>query len=584
MSLKKNISTLLFAVFFVGFVFLLLYYTCGVFYLTNDDVGFMKTYSGYYSGVPSVYNSYGSYTLGSFYVLLYSVLPAINWYTVVSIMVLIISNAIIIFCILNVLDEKIKINFGYFLICGLITVAVNFYGIKRVSWTLNGVFASTAGMMLLLLFVIRKKYKWWFVFISILLFGLGGLIRYGSLESVIPYAVLVVTYYYVSNREKLFFSKKNKCILMNAFLFLILLGLMWCYQYVDSSLKNKVQPVSEEYSEFEFYRSLYSDCYHIPYEGNEEFYESIGWDEEFYNATEQFFYMDERFNAENLKLIAEKTEDSIKGNDKQSSYIDYVVYVFEYIQSDPIIPIFSLSIFFMFLAGTSLFVVKILRHKAWQDWFLVGGAATIALLECAWLLVVRERLIDRTFYCAVIPAVFIGASILFKNFSSVFRSKVLSTTFCVFVVIFAGSVATFWIVDDERQKIRAVSQAADEADLIIANNPDKLFITDDSISYGCNLFLNMELAGRVQNSMLYGGTGIYTESYYRTIAKFGFDEFYSDDFLNDKVLFMTLNPNFSSSEFLTYMRNLYGEDIDVIEIEHSTSGVYVYKFVRLEEA
>ena len=583
MTLKKNISVVLFATLFVTAVFFLLYYTCGVFYLTNDDVGFMKTYSGYDTGVPSALNSYGSYTFGQFFVLLYSFLPGINWYAYISIFVLIISNTVIIYCIYNLLDKKIKTNFGYILIIGLITLAINFYGIKRISWTLNGVFASTAGMMLLLMFVIEKKRKWWIILISIVFCGLGGLIRFGSLEAVIPYIVLVIAYYFVLNLKKPFFTKTNKYIWLNTVLIVVLLGLIWGYQYVDSAMKSRVQSVSEEYSEFEYYRSLYADSYHIPYEGNEEFYESIGWDEVFFNATEKFFYMDERFNTENLRKIAEKTDDSIKNDENKSATGHYAEVLIKYLQSDPIVPVLSFFIVFMFLLGGILFVIDLIKHKAWQDWLFMCGAAVIALLECVWLLVVRERLIDRTFYCAIIPSLFIGISVLFKHFSYITNTKVLSKVFYGFVILFFSLVASFWIVEDERQNIKVVSRAADEADLIVANNPDILYITDASISDGCNLFLNMELAGHVHNRMLFGGTGIYSESYYSKLAEFGFDEFYSDDLLNDKVLFMTLNPNLKSSAFLTYMRNLYGEDIDVVEVEHSASGVYVYKFVRVEE-
>ena len=107
MSKKIKILTILYVTIFVSFIFLLLYFTCGVFYLTNDDVGFMRTYSGYDTGVPSIGNSYGSYTFGLICVLLYTNLPGINWYTIISILVLIITNAVIFLKQSHEIDFKI---------------------------------------------------------------------------------------------------------------------------------------------------------------------------------------------------------------------------------------------------------------------------------------------------------------------------------------------------------------------------------------------------------------------------------------------------------------------------------------------
>ena len=65
---------------------------------------------------------------------------------------------------------------------------------------------------------------------------------------------------------------------------------------------------SYERNEFEKYRPRFSDYPVLPYEGNEEFYASIGWDKEFFDLSRQWMYIDRRFNAENLKKISEASQ------------------------------------------------------------------------------------------------------------------------------------------------------------------------------------------------------------------------------------------------------------------------------------
>ena len=67
---------------------------------------------------------------------------------------------------------------------------------------------------------------------------------------------------------------------------------------------------SETYLELKQYRGQFRDYPVIPYKGNEEFYGSMGWDEEFYNVSRNWMYMDRRFTSENLKKIVEKTAET----------------------------------------------------------------------------------------------------------------------------------------------------------------------------------------------------------------------------------------------------------------------------------
>lgn len=565
-------------------VFLILYFTVGVFYLSNDDTGIMKTFSGYCTGEPNAYHPYGSYTLGLINVFFYNLFPKLNWYSYGSIFIMIISNAIITTSIFYSLNEDNQHKIKYIFLIGIIAVAVNFYGIKRLSWTLNGLFAALAGLFLLLIYLFDNKHKLWKIVLSALLFGIGAIIRDSSFEAVVPYAVLCLLYYFLQRIEKPLFSKKNTRIFITSISVLAVLCFIWNYHHIDNAMKKsaltEVTTTSQESDLFERYRGLYNDSYHIPYKGNEEFYESIGWDEELYELTENWFSMDERFNTENLKLIYEKSNQSINNNTKVSKFSFYNEVFWAYTQSDPIRLFLTIVILLVFFAGAISVFYKFLKHKYWQDSFLLCSSAALAIAEWLWLIIGIGRFIDRAFYCATIPALFIIIWIAAKNYKKISKNNFLNIVATVFSIVFLCMAATFWIVEDKRQNIKHLSQVSAEADMITASNPDYLYITDLTIADGCNLFLNMNMNGYPNNQLLYGGTGIYSKSYYDIVSRYGFEDFYSDDLFSDNVLFMTTDNNLSSSLFMDYMHKCYGNDISVVLIDQSQSGVCVYKFIK----
>ena len=561
-------------------VFLLLYYTCGVFYLTNDDSGIMKTFSGYSTGIPSAYHPYCSYLLGTINKLLYSIYPKLNWYTYGSILTMILSNAVIATVLYKTLDKETQKNKAAIILLGIVTLAVNFYGIKRISWTLNGLFASIAGTMLLFKFLFEKKHKLRTIIFSAILLGTGAVIRFSSFESVIPFILLIMIYYVAVKSEKPFFSKKNTEVFRNILLVIFLLGVIWGCNSIDDTIKKRSNPADTTSSEFEVYRSIYDDADHISYYGNEEFYESIGWDEELYIMTENWFSMDSRFNTENLKKIVERSKEVLYSNSEVPSQSSYLHVFWIYTQSDPVRLFLTVSVILLMVISTYLTIRKIIAHKDWKDWFLISGATVLSIAEWIWLIVAKERFIDRAYYCATIPALFISIWVFSKLYTKVHTNRSLCRILFSFIILCFGMIATFWIVEDEREKIRYLSMVSAEADEIAASHPETLYITDITVADGCNLFPDLNMPGCPDNKLLYGGSSIFGKEYYNTVSRFGYDEFYSDGLFNENVLFITTEPDFENSDMMRYMRKCYGDSVDAVLVERYESGILIYHFVQ----
>lgn len=125
------------------------------------------------------------------------------------------------------------------------------------------------------------------------------------------------------------------------------------------------------------------------------------------------------------------------------------------------------------------------------------------------------------------------------------------------------------------------AQISKDADTIYFNNPENLYIYDGTIISGTSLFLDMSLRGCGKKALMcVGGTGVYSSAFYEKINRFGYEEFYSANLLDDNVYYITTNTNIEDSAFMTYMKKCYGESVSYEMVDTTESGVIVYKLYR----
>ena len=498
------------AVLIVGVFFVWLNNSYGIFYYTNDDTGIMKTYSGYATGEPTAYHAYGSYTLGLFFKGLYTIMPTLNWYTYCSIIMLIISVAVIIDSVFGLRNEGNVFRVIDFLLISILTVAICLYGINRISWTMNAALAAVAGVMLLLSYGNEKKKKRYLYVFALIFSFISLIIRGASYKAVLPFGILVIVYSAYRRLDKPLLQKKNLRVVVMGMLLMLPFLLVYGYGKVDSTIRQTVFPSGS--GTFEYYRGLYTDSYHIPYEGNEEFYESIGWDAELYNMARSWFFLDRRFNTENLKKIAEKSaeERSIEAeNSGNQIYWDEFVNL---TKENPVRVAMTSIVVAMAVIGLIMTLYCLVKKRNLEDWIFLSATQLLAIAEWVWLVAGRGRFIDRAFYCAAIPALCVGMWVIAKN--AIFIDKYRWVY--VFIGIFAiWSFQTAWnknVSKEAADSARASSQVSVDADEIAFTHPENFYIFDTSIAGGVQLFLNMDWRGCGRNRMLWGGVPEFVQS------------------------------------------------------------------------
>lgn len=241
---------------------------------------------------------------------------------------------------------------------------------------------------------------------------MSALIRYASFEAVLPYVVLVL-FYRVGNRFCNEGKNHIKKICMETLVFVIFLMGIMVYSRIDKGFKAEMFP--SEQNSFEYYRGLYTDYPHIPYEGNEEFYESIEWDQEFYNVVRDWMFIDPRFNTENLKKNAEKSADvGSEINLAGESYAlkdDFV----KQTQNNTIRIYMSFAVIALLILSMGFTIYKLWKKESRFDWVFLAIVQMTAVAEWIYLLYEKGRFIDRAFYCATFPALYIGIWIIARQ-------------------------------------------------------------------------------------------------------------------------------------------------------------------------
>ncbi len=573
---ERHMSTFLLSLIFMVAFFTWIYVNYGVYYLSNDDTGMMKGYSGYGMGIPSPYHQYGSFTLGMIYKLLYTVVPTWNWYSYFSVITVIVSNSVILYVIYRQRDVRHnKFKYMDFILIALIVTAISLYGIATISWTINAAFAAVAGTMLLIHVSSQSAGIFCKTCIAGLFMIVSLLIRGASYKAVLPFALLAVCYR-AGNRLRLEGKHNIKKIAVELAVLIITLITVMAYSRVDTAMKSGVYESGKD--SFEYYRGLYTDYPHITYKGNEEFYDSIGWDEEFYNAVGSWMFIDPRFNTENLKKIAEASS-SLRMEENLSEHVQSFWECFKAQTRGNIVRILMsivVAVFFV-MAVILAICVWIRKQDGWYDWLFLAGVQAVAIAEWVYL-AEQGRFIDRAFYCAAFPALFIGVWMIAKHACIIDRHVTVSFAVGI-LAVYAFHISTAQNLSMEKSETAELrAQISHDADAIYAANPENFYIYDGSIISGTALFLDMSLRGCGRNSLMWGGTGVYSKTFYDKIAQFGYDEFYSDNLFDENVYYITTNADVWNSSFMTYMKKMYGKSIDAQVVQTSKSGVYVYKF------
>ena len=373
--------------------------------------------------------------------------------------------------------------------------------------------------------------------------------------------------------------------------------------------------------------SGYTDYPHPSFDEAPARYEEVGWDEELSELVNQWFMMDERVNTETLTAL----------NEQNTAPIDNLL-------SDPVGTVISRlydvskpipMTYFALLLGTAVVALALSPSRGERAVICLTCAAVIVLLG---YLLLRGRLLERAAYAVTIPATAALLTVVLRNVRTPQRegrSAVAPTVACVLGLAllaplgyraetigrmayalgaaFCIAVAA-WAMLARREsafvgrarlvvavlaaalvlapgvvtvkKLGMGSWEAKRQEGLLANtqvlfdyceeHPDTLYVYS-----GCPITEQYVWQGEwPTNRTGWGGWRWPYEWFDEALRAAGFDgRPTSEDFLDGNALFISGSES-TCDLMLRYMRNTYGDNVEMRQVDEIACGMNVYEFVR----
>lgn len=542
----------IFSSIFVGIGLLFLWFKFHVGFETDDDYGIMSCLAGFKTGTPSACSLYSEFIWGLIVSTLYRITPLIPWYIICCLFSIYISLVVICSNII-IVTKKLWLGTafftGIFLLCMVqYTLTLNF--------TVTAAFCGCAcASNILCESIYSKRWKIFNYIFSGILLLLSLNIRKSS--GLIALSVAIVILFF-----KLFIEKKVKegsilgCLVVSVFLI----------SHFSNLIYEKYTGISE-WTDFNHLRSQYIDYGRLPYQGNEEIYQSVGWSEKFYNLTAECFSMDEVFNKEALSVInaAHKVEtDSFSGKISTG---------FALLQQDEMIAQIKIWLLVILL-------LAILKWKFKDHQMLLGGVLFLTFLAEILFIAYEGRFPARVYETFII--IFIVPSIIamLNNLHS--RHTITISTL---LVLFAGLIYMN-VITQELDVVGAISGSKnvnntfEKLQIYAGEHHENVYVYDLQLSASGspNPFETFEKGKEPYNLIFWGGAYYNSPIACQQIQKNGKKYIHTKDFLDDNVYICGVDVSSSLTE---YMIEKYPQcKINIIE---NYEGVVIYKYSATEE-
>lgn len=573
---------LLISVFMAALCFAVLYLTHDIYWAIGDDTDTMKIVSGYMSGSPTFCAPFINAFLGYIFTFLYSLTTAIPWYTLFHILIIFVSITVLFRLNLLIFNRK-NISILVPVISSiLLFFAVFTHMTVYMLFTSNAIIIGCAAIALLFIadFNSKKKICYLYYALSGICIILSFMLRRQCGQLTSCFWGLSLVYIVI----KSFIKDKKSFIPKTAKLIIFVLVILLVSSLIQTSSQEiKVNYETENFSQYNNYRAKFLDYTVISWDSNEEFYKSIGWDESFYRLAKSWFFMDSRFNLDNLKAINEQT---IAGGYsdyslKESLFMAFNTAVIKY-------PVgLALTLAIVALCMLNLFLFLFSRNK--KDLILTfiyaicafGGFTIMSLYLC-----VGGRFLFHIYQTVAIPIIvvlYITSALvwqkgLFKRKNR--RAKTFVTIISIILVCIISSSTVLSIYDAyiyrdyQYQYNKELMESMDE---YVVKNPENLYIHSCGDDFRAFIDYNTGYASN-PNLIRWGGCTMFTRSYYNLIKLHGYDNLYSEHFYDDGVYLIVenldnneklqlidkyLDVNYGETEMVAIYQNEYFTVFDI---------------------
>ena len=637
MRIKSTTKLLLFSALATAIQFLCINAVLPVM-LYSDDYLAELALSGAYNGTTVVTYPFYNLLLIRGVGLLYRIISSIPWLSIFLFSTLIGSCWVIRYSIYSVCTAKrIPLWVAEMaVLCYFFTALFNIT--SPLTFTLISGVCGTAAVCLTLAAGLTKERRTKNLICSCLMLWLSYVIRADSAKPSLCYFGLVVFLFYIVqpllNRDPRYVKTIISSILAAA----VMLGGCWGLSYANKTLRDNED--AQDISRWNYVRSEQLDFHALSYKTNSSFFESIGWNEEFYDLEEYWYLLDEKCDYDHYRAIVQHSPQKTSNISFVSTIEKTGETLYSFYSSVDLLPLIVLYAVFFLLSILLSFAAE--KRKKWLFILFIicatGGCILMLLylsyigrlpgrlfrmisitpVACLILTALylwklpeqtRERVASSRRLRLLLVFAYVLTEIMMLNIIGTNLPLLILVTLLLGLVLFAGfavlmprrflpfvfalclgftlagcvSLSIFHTRDEctyhlERQQ-KYISEQS-----YVASHPDDIFVSSRFITSQLSMLpVRLDLVYSIcedRTNLFYSDDFLlFSDAYDEKLEQAGLDELNIDSYFTDDIYFIgNTEDDETVSLLLDYMRTQYGDSVRAEVCDELDGGVSVYRF------
>lgn len=519
-------------------------------YETNDDSMIMNYISGLYTGRPEIMPFYMEAPYSYLISCLYMLTTRISWYSVAFLVI----NAASVIAISMVLMQENDSPAKYLMFLGVI-LALYLYCLVNLQYTTVAGFAGAAACAIIC-GMEQEDSKWkrrWQIAGAAIFMFLCYTIRNQSMQVVVLVLVLILA------GNKLLLHKRIKNQLMAFIACMIVIALSYGCNTIYIRHTGW-----EDYARLQTVRGGYMDYECPPYEGNEELYASVGWDEESTELIRNWCFRLDEANVDDFTQLNEMIEEN-KQRDIGSMLQRVVHFIHGRQRETAIMGIEIVWILLILLYAWRTSDNHLLRCGLYAAGFLALEILFIVYL--IWIGRYKERAMNMTFFICATPMFMILIDTLFG------KERIHRSLQCISAVL----MLILALMGCRHVADREIFQydALDQAEAYVLANKDNIYMGDTELASRQRMFRSFDADSTLTNLFWWGiwmeGTPFDKEQ----LQLNGLDSLDLEDMLEENHYYIGVGTN--SMELLNAYYTSRYENV-TCSICYRTDEIVVYCF------
>ena len=551
-------------------------------FMTIDDARLKYVYAGYSTGEPVDTYLFCYFPLSWLLSTLYTWLPAVPWYALYQFGIIGLSSAVIGKTVYKIFYRK-KFRFFSAVLChAVLYLSLALISTILMHFEITAAMAGTAGVVLLLGIDFQKdsgRTRLLDFSFSVLSIAACFTIQFNAFYSACCY-LLVALVVAVLNALK---NKTLKRTALQLACYLLCLAVAVAAVKVSDSME-KDSEEWQEYLAYNKYRVSFWDYPHTTYEEDPELFEEMGWTQEFYNLTQSMYFMDERFDKENLERFTQRFSwfDFEEPDKMLSTMVSTLGGLF---RTERLVIV--QTGFAVFLLVALLIIAA--SNKKWREYYpqmigmlcCLGGTVLLTLYLAS-----RGRLPLRAWLAVSIPCIAVTALLLVmtveKPHGRGMRPKILRACVSTFTLLvwLAGMLWAYQEITGEdwlwRMQRNGTTMLMED---YAAQHPENIYVYDLMGAQNYSVFSAYpDSENRPSNAFVWGSSYIFTPAYQDQLENNGIDRLLTEDLFDENIYFIAHISGIYSNQLYEMLSKEYGpmcmEPVDNIADEFIVYEIY----------